>query len=260
MQACSTQVSKRRLNTVFVGSTQCPSVLNMFIASVVTGAATDWASISPLLPSHSERLPVVPDRASAEQLFGGVNLGGGSPFAAFTIGSASTTSLTNSRLDVANLEIPCNSSTAAALVAGPRYVCTPDDTCGASSCVCRGLSAGSEPCMGVMNAGSVQLVSKPGSSGWAQLVSLPSWIQQTYPAVPAMAQAPSRCVSRWMAGIGRSSTGATVPERLADLQLLALHDWRVGLQESDSPNPNHTPHPLQTCPMTINFTPPKRRR
>jgi len=38
--------------------------------------------------------------------------------------------------------------------------------------------------MGVMNAGSVQLVSKPGSSGWAQLVSLPSWIQQTYPAVP----------------------------------------------------------------------------
>ena len=159
----------------------------MFIASMVTvtSAATDWASISPLLPSHSDKLPVIPDRASAEQLFGGVNLGGGSPFAAFTIGSASTTSLTNSRLDVANLEIPCNSSTAAALVAGPRYVCTPDDTCGASSCVCRGLSAGSEPCMGVMNAGSVQLVSKPGSSGWAQLVSLPSWIQQTYPAVPA---------------------------------------------------------------------------
>ena len=29
--------------------------------------------------------PVVPDRASAEQLFGGLNLGGGSPFAAFTI-------------------------------------------------------------------------------------------------------------------------------------------------------------------------------
>ena len=182
----------------------------MFLAIVAASAATtDWESISPLLPSHSDKLPVVPDRASAEQLFGGVNLGGGSPFAAFTIGSASTTSLTNSRLEVADLEIPCNSSTAAALVAGPRYVCTPDDTCGASSCVCRGLSAGSEPCMGVMNAGSVQLVSKPGSSGWAQLVSLPSWIQQTYPAVPAMAQAPSRCVSRWMAGIGRSSTGAT---------------------------------------------------
>ena len=34
----------------------------------------------------------------------GVNLGGGSPFAAFTIGSGSTTSLTNSRLDVAGLE------------------------------------------------------------------------------------------------------------------------------------------------------------
>ena len=124
----------------------------MFIASMVTvtSAATDWASISPLLPSHSDKLPVIPDRASAEQLFGGVNLGGGSPFAAFTIGSGSTTSLTNSRLDVADFEIPCNSSTAAALVAGPRYVCTPDDTCGASSCVCRGLSAG-EPCMGVMN-------------------------------------------------------------------------------------------------------------
>ena len=156
----------------------------MLLASVAACASTDWASISPLLPSHSDKLPVVPDRASAEQLFGGVNLGGGSPFAAFTIGSGSSTSLTNSRLDVADLEIPCNSSTAAALVAGPRYVCTPVDTCAASSCVCRGLSTGSEPCMGVMNAGSVQLVSKPGSSGWAQLVSLPSWIQQTYPAVP----------------------------------------------------------------------------
>ena len=225
----------------------------MLIASVVvTGAATDWASISPLLPSHSDKLPVIPDRASAEQLFGGVNLGGGSPFAAFTIGSASTTSLTNSRLEVADLEIPCNSSTAAALVAGPRYVCTPDDTCSASSCVCRGLSAGSEPCMGVMNAGSVQLVSKPGSSGWAQLVSLPSWIQQTYPAVPDGAS--SITLRFEMDGRYRPQLyGGNVPERLADLQLLALHDWRVGLQESNSQNPNHTPHPLQTCPITINF-------
>jgi len=79
----------------------------MFLAIVAASAATtDWESISPLLPSHSDKLPVVPDRASAEQLFGGINLGGGSPFAAFTIGSGSTTSLTNSRLDVADLEIP----------------------------------------------------------------------------------------------------------------------------------------------------------
>ena len=77
----------------------------MFLAIVAASAATtDWESISPLLPSHSDKLPVVPDRASAEQLFGGINLGGGSPFAAFTIGSGSTTSLTNSRLDVAGLE------------------------------------------------------------------------------------------------------------------------------------------------------------
>ena len=155
----------------------------LFLASGLSSAATDWASISPLLPSHSEKLPVVPDRASAEQLFGGVNLGGGSPFAAFTVGSASTTSLTDSRMDVAELEVACNLSTAA-LVAGPRFVCTSDDVCGASSCVCRGLSTGSEPCMAVMNAGSVQLVTKPGSSGWAQLVSVPSWIQHTFPAVP----------------------------------------------------------------------------
>ena len=74
----------------------------LFLASGLSSAATDWASISPLLPSHSEKLPVVPDRASAEQLFGGVNLGGGSPFAAFTVGSASTTSLTDSRMDVAD--------------------------------------------------------------------------------------------------------------------------------------------------------------
>ena len=59
----------------------------MFIASMVTvtSAATDWASISPLLPSHSDKLPVIPDRASAEQLFGGVNVGGGSRCAAFVI-------------------------------------------------------------------------------------------------------------------------------------------------------------------------------
>ena len=46
--------------------------------------ATDWAIISKLLPFHSDKLPVVPDRAVG-QLFGGLNLGGGSPFAAFTI-------------------------------------------------------------------------------------------------------------------------------------------------------------------------------
>ena len=46
-----------------------------------------------------------------------------------------------------------------------------------------------------------------------------------------------------------------MPERLVDLQLLALHDWRVGLQESHSPNPNHTlnskpvPQPL-TLPQS----------
>ena len=107
----------------------------MFLASVAGGAATDWESISPLLPSHSDKLPVIPDRASAEQLFGGVNLGGGSPFAAFTIGSGSTTSLTNSRLGVADLDIPLQLVDGSGVVAGPRYVCTPDDTCGATQLV-----------------------------------------------------------------------------------------------------------------------------
>ena len=218
----------------------------MFLASVVASAATNWAPISSVLPLHSDKLPAVPDRASAEQLFGGVNLGGGSPFAAFTIGSGSTTStsLTNSRLDVARLDIPCQLvDGSGAVVAGPRYVCTPDDTCGASSCVCHGLSAGSEHRMGVMNAGSVQLVSKPGSSGWAQLVSLPSWIQQTYPAVPAMAQAPSRCVSRWMAGIGRSSMGATrarTPRRPTTARFVRLARGTTGEPHS----------PILTTPLT----------
>ena len=40
--------------------------------------------------------------------------------------------------------------------------------------------------------------------------------------------------------------GQPVPERLVDLQLLALHDWRVGLQDSlilthPSPTPNLEP-------------------
>ena len=66
---------------------------------------------------------------------------------------------------MADLEIPCQLVDGSGAGRWPKVVCTPDDTCGASSCVCHGLSAGSEHRMGVMNAGSVQLVSKPGSSG-----------------------------------------------------------------------------------------------
>ena len=60
-----------------------------FHSSLCTATSFQWSLTEPRLSSFSAR---------------GVNLGGGSPFAAFAIGSGSTTSLTNSRLDVAGLE------------------------------------------------------------------------------------------------------------------------------------------------------------
>ena len=73
-------------------------------------------------------------------------------------------------------------------------------------------------------------------------MSLPSWIQQTYPTVPDGAS--SITLRFEMDGRYRPQLyGGDVPERLADLQLLALYDWRVGLQESHIA-------PILTTPLT----------
>ena len=107
--------------------------------------------------------------------------------------------------------------------------------------------------MGVMNAGSVQLVSKPGSSGWAQLVSLPSWIQQTYPAVPDGASSITlrfKMDGRYRPQLyGGNPCPNASPTYNCSLCTTGAWDYRRAI----------APHQLQTCPITMNFTPPKRR-
>ena len=151
-------------------------------------AATDWTSISPLLTTFpDDHFPTVPARSSAQALFDGVLLGGGAPFATFTISSREDSATTRSNLGtrVDSRLIACNASVDdSSLVAGPSHLCTGAEAGTCSECICRGSGAGTNICMAGMRGESIQLKSKLGGSGWAPQSAFPSFIQLTFPAVP----------------------------------------------------------------------------
>ena len=163
--------------------------LPLLIAVPVVSAATDWASISPLLPAFAAELPTTPSKAAAQALFQGVVLGGGAPFASFTIHAHdddSATTLSNAAMRVQMDQVVCGGNVdGSALVAGPSYLCTSADSCAGPDCLCRGVALGTERCRATINQGSVQLLSKVGSSGYAPQSASPSFIQHTFPALPA---------------------------------------------------------------------------
>ena len=149
---------------------------------------TDWNSISSMLPAHADKLPTPPTVSAARALYAGVLLGGGAPFASFTVEAhAGTTTLTNSRTRVNLDHVACSASfDEAALVAGPSHLCSAAESSGCADCICRGRQADSAVCLASTHfSPSIQLVSKIGSSGWAPQSAFPSYIQLTFPAVPS---------------------------------------------------------------------------
>ena len=95
--------------------------------------------------------------------------------------------------------------------------------------VCRGLSAGSEPCMGVnlCGFGPTRLQARKLRLGSARVAAVVDSAN-----VPRRARDGASSITLRFEMDGRYRPqlyGGNVPERLADLQLLALHDWRVGL-------------------------------
>ena len=129
----------------------------------------------------------MPTLSGAALLFDGTVLGGGNPFATFTLNShESATTRSNLGTHVNAELIACNASAdESALVAGPSHVCTAAEAAGCNDCICRGNGAGTRVCKANMFDESVQLLSKFGGSGWAPQSAFPSFIQLTFPAVPA---------------------------------------------------------------------------
>ena len=144
-------------------------------------AATEWSKISPLLTtSFRDALPTPPSAASASHMFQGVMVGGGAPFAAFTITAhEDSTLLTDTTAAVKQELVACNATAnESILIAGPSVYCP------ANSGTCRGNQAGTRACKAAMNQHSVQLNSRHGVSGWAPASAHPSYIQYTFPALP----------------------------------------------------------------------------
>ena len=164
-------------------------LVSLIVAVPLTHAATDWASISPLLPAFAAELPTPSSIAAAQALYDGVVLGGGAPFASFTIHAhddTSATTLSNAATRVQVDQVLCSGHVVgSALVAGPSYLCTASDSCAGPDCLCRGVASGEELCRATINQGSVQLLSKVGTSGYAPQSASPSFIQHTFPPLPA---------------------------------------------------------------------------
>ena len=155
----------------------CPNMAALLPVAAVW-AATDWDTISPLLAaSFGDKLPTPPSAANAAAMFDGVVVGGGAPFAAFTITAhEGATSVTNTWAEVDAGLVACHNETTSMLVAGPSVLCDGDPTCkGSAGLVCKGA----------VNTDSVQLNSHHGASGWAPASSHPSFMQYTFPALPA---------------------------------------------------------------------------
>ena len=158
------------------------------LSAVPALAATDWLSISPLLASFSaDQFPTIPALDAAKALYNGTLLGGGAPFATFTISTNEDSATTQSNLGthVDSRQVPCNASVnVSALVAGPSHLCTAAESAGCADCICRGTAEGTDVCAADMRGESVRLKTKFGGSGWAPQSSFPSFIQLAFPAVP----------------------------------------------------------------------------
>lgn len=165
-----------------------PKLIAVALLFPCTVVATDWTSISPLLSSFADDyFPTVPALSAAQEIYDGVLLGGGAPFATFTISTHEDGATTRSNLGthVDSRLVACNASVnGSALVAGPSHLCTTVEAAGCADCICRGTVAETSVCLADMRGESVRLKTKVGVSGWAPQSNFPAFAQLVFPALP----------------------------------------------------------------------------
>ena len=243
----------------------CAALLELMIASAV---ATDWASISPLMPT--DLLPTIPSLQQARSsALHGVTFP--FPFATFTIRAwddAPTSVHESNHLRVDTASVACNTSSDwSPLQAGPRLACAdPVDfqwaDASAPTGTCHNLPVGSQPCLASMvtsgSASAIQLNAVPSPSTAFSRRFTPSTIcsrllpsAHAFHPLPSPSQVPSGAsgyATAHASPVWAQLTFPALPDGVASVTLRYTMDsrYRPALHGG---NPCPTASPTHNCSL-----------